>query len=145
MSQLTLLGFAAILQGAIRNMDTAAATQMEKAAVVIENEAKRVLGTYDYGWPQLSPVTLARKSGNTPGLETGGMRDSIEHVSSKDELTVGSNESKALWFELGTSTGQPPRPFLSGALTHKWDEINDILGEIPKIALQGGAGASSIP
>lgn len=139
MTDLTLGGMAAILVAAQHRMENVQSTQMEKAAVLIEEEAKRVLGTYDYGWPRLSPVTIARKAnGDTPGIETGEMKDSVEHVSSSTELSVGSNESKAVWFELGTSRGQPPRPFISGALVHKLDEVQALLGEIPKIALEGG-------
>lgn len=131
----SFLGLAAIFAGAIARMDHVQAAQMEKAALIIEKEAKRVLGTHDYGWPPLAAATLTRKAGNTPGLETGLMRDSVEHVSNKDELQVGSNEDRALWFEMGT-INQPPRPFLSGALTHKLDEVKKVLGKIPEIAFQ---------
>jgi hypothetical protein len=51
---------------------------IRKACAMVCTEAKRVIGTYDYDWPQLSPETLARKFFNTPLLETGEMRDSIE-------------------------------------------------------------------
>jgi len=59
------------------------------------NEAKRVIGTYDYDWPQLSPATLAHKFFNTPLLETGEMRDSIEWNSSGNLGYVGSNLDKS--------------------------------------------------
>lgn len=138
--EMTLLGFAALLTRAVVLIPRAQANAMEKAAVVIEKEAKRVLGTYDYGWPPLSPVTLARKAnGDTPGLETSAMRDSVQHVSTKDELEVGSNEDKALWFELGTRN-QPPRSFLVGALTHKMDEVEEIIGGIAEGAIKLAGG-----
>jgi HK97 gp10 family phage protein len=101
---------------------------LEKAAVVVETEAKRVIGTYDYGWTPLAESTLAKKSADTPLLETGEMRDSIEHTVHGNEAEIGSNNDKALWQEYGTSR-IPPRSFLGGALTHKEAEIVKMIGQ----------------
>ena len=102
---------------------------LEAACVVIEDEAKRVIGTYDYGWQPLAPATIARKAnGDTPLLETGKMRDSIEHTVHGDSGFVGSNDDKAVWQELGTSRGIPPRSFLGGAAAHKGREAADAAG-----------------
>lgn len=101
---------------------------MEKAAVIVETEAKHVLGTHEYGWPPLKPETIARKAnGDTPLLETGEMRDSISHEVHGDTARVGSSSDKALWHELGTSK-IPPRPFLQGAVHHKIDEVCAAIG-----------------
>ena len=82
------------------------------------------------GATPLAASTLARKAtGNSPGLETGQMQGSVQHDADRNGFTVGSNEKRALWFELGTSRGQPPRPFLSGALNHKLQEIQNRLGQ----------------
>jgi len=57
----------------------AASVRDWKAAVVVRDEAQRVLGTYDYGWPSLAESTIAGKAtGDSPGLETGAMRASLE-------------------------------------------------------------------
>jgi phage gpG-like protein len=102
---------------------------LEKSAVIVEKEAKRVIGTYDYGWPPLKPATIARKAtGDSPLLETGEMRDSIEHNVDSHEARIGSNNDKAVWQELGTSR-IPPRSFLGGALQHKADEIVKVIGQ----------------
>lgn len=102
---------------------------LEKAAQVLEKEAKQVIGTYDYGWPQLAESTIARKAnGNTPLLETGEMRDSIEHNSDEHEAYVGTNDKKAIWQEFGTSRGIPPRPFIGGAADHKGQEAMEEMG-----------------
>lgn len=101
---------------------------LEKSAVIVEEEAKRVIGTHDYGWPPLAQSTLAKKSADTPLLETGEMRDSIEHNVSGSEAHIGSNNDKALWQELGTSR-IPPRSFLGGALHHKAAEIVKAIGQ----------------
>lgn len=113
----------------------AAADALEKSAQIIEDEAKRVIGTYEYGWPPLAAATLAQKRADTPLYETGEMRDSITHYTNRDELwaAVGSNNDKAVWQELGTFTAAglphiPPRSFLMGAAMHKEDEIHALCG-----------------
>jgi hypothetical protein len=70
---------------------------------------------------------LERKGANTPLLETGSIRDSISH---KAELSavgaeglVYSDDIKALWQELGTSRGIPPRSFLYQSLLRCDPEI----------------------
>lgn len=112
--------------------DRNARAALDRGCVIIEDEAKRVIGTYDYGWPTLAASTIASKAnGDTPLLETGEMRDSIEHtVIDRNNAEVGSNNDKALWQELGTSRGIPPRSFLGGAAAHKGVEAADeIAGE----------------
>jgi len=71
----------------------------------------------------LSPETLARKMMNTPLLETGELRASIEWNSTGNEGHVGSNNDKAVWHELGTAK-IPPRSFLMGAAQHMEGKIH---------------------
>jgi phage gpG-like protein len=90
---------------------------LEKSAQLVEDEAKASLGTYQEGWPPLKPGTIAGKAtGDSPLLETGDLRMSIEHHVDAEahEAYVGSNNPKARWHELGTSR-IPPRTFLMGA------------------------------
>jgi phage gpG-like protein len=95
---------------------------------ILQDEAIRVIGTYDYGWPLLKPQTIAHKAtGDSPLLETGDPRDSIERVVQHGIAYVGSNNPKALWHELGTSR-IPPRPFLAIAATAKINEIGEMFG-----------------
>jgi HK97 gp10 family phage protein len=122
-----LASFAAFAAGMVVEVDHAKHEALEKGAKIIEDEAKRVIGTYDYGWPPLAASTVARKGADTPLLETGEMRDSIEHTVGHDEARIGSNNDKALWHELGTSR-IPPRPFLMGAAKAKEKEVADLLG-----------------
>jgi len=101
---------------------------LKKGAQIIEEEAKRVLGTYDYGWPPLAASTIEHKqTGDSPGLETGDMRDSIAHTISGKEAHIGTDEDKAVWFELGT-VHQPPRSFLREAAVRKTDEVVKEIG-----------------
>jgi len=43
-------------------------------------QAKAQIGKQHEEWPPLAPSTLAKKSADTPLLETGEMRDSIEWI-----------------------------------------------------------------
>jgi phage gpG-like protein len=94
-----------------------------RACEMVAEEARRVIGEgYDF-WPALAPSTLARKMMNTPLLETGELRGSIEWNASGNEGAVGSNLDKAVWHELGTAR-IPPRSFLMGAAQHMEDKIH---------------------
>jgi phage gpG-like protein len=95
-------------------LDAVGHAAIARACEMIAAEAKRVIGTYDYGWPSLAPSTLAKKSADTPLLESGKMRASIEWNASGNTGAVGSNSDIAVYQELGTSR-IPPRPFLMGA------------------------------
>lgn len=129
MTEFSLLGFAAFTTALVAKIDHAKHEALEEGAKIIEKEAKRVIGTYDYGWPRLAASTLENKSADTPLLETGEMRDSIAHNVDHDgkEAHVGSDNDKAVWQELGT-VKIPPRSFLMGAAVHKKDEVGHAIG-----------------
>src|SRR4051794_36413616 len=102
---------------------------LEQAAVVVEKRAKEKIGEYQdqagpfIAWPELADATKADRVNqgypeDEPGLRSGEMRDSIEHVVVDSEAQVGSNDDKLVWFELGTSK-QPPRSVLGGAVIEK--------------------------
>lgn len=123
----SLVGFAGMLSTLRLEMDHANHEALDKAARLVQEEAKRVLGTYEYNWPTLAPSTLARKAADTPGYETGELQGSVERQSDHKEACVGTDELKGLWFELGTPT-QPPRSFLAEALRRKTPELLDVVG-----------------
>lgn len=128
----SLLEGAAFFTGVHLGMERATKAAVTKAARLVRDEARRVLGTYDYGWPHLAEATIARKqTGDSPGLETGAMRRSIKYSVSGSRMNwqanIGSNDPKALWFELGT-VKQPPRSFLAGAAMHMQHEVHKICG-----------------
>jgi phage gpG-like protein len=119
----SLLGFVAHLATVERDMHALGPAVVARACELVCEEAKRVIGEgYDY-WPALQPATLARKMMNTPLLETGQLRASIEWNSSGNEGYVGSNDDRAIWHELGTSR-IPPRSFLMGAAIAMEDKIH---------------------
>ncbi len=125
------------------DVELAKQAAVERACRMVEKEAKRVLGTYDYGWESLKPETIARKArGNSPLLETGKMRDSISHyVTQEGRETVGyvgSTSKIALYQEMGTRN-IPPRPFLSAALMAKERAIVEMTEKLVIAAItQGG-------
>ena len=68
----TLLEFAAKLGEIEHDMKEIGPAIVAKACEMVCAEAKRVLGTHDYDWPELKPETIANKMrGDTPLLETG--------------------------------------------------------------------------
>ena len=115
------ISFGAFLMGLDAYLDRAQRDGLEAAIQVVEDEAKRVLGTYDYGWPSLAPSTIERKGADTPGVETGELLDDIRHVTTTNEATTGTDLMKGYWFELGR-VGQPPRSFLAQAMQRKTNE-----------------------
>ena len=123
----TLEGFAALLTQ-IAVTTVAEQRGLEKAAVIVEKEAKRVIGTYDYGWTPLAESTLAHKKADTPLLETGAMRDSIQHTVRGRAANIGSNSDIAVYQELGTAK-IPARSFLAGAAAHKGKEVANAIGK----------------
>ena len=130
--QHSLLQGGAFFTAAAMRMEGATRSATVKAARVVRDEAKRVLGTYDYDWTSLTVATVERKStGDSPGLETGQMRDSIKYSISGTRLdweaVIGTDMPRALFFELGT-VHQPPRSFLAGAMIHKEQEVQLICG-----------------
>jgi hypothetical protein len=128
MQVFTLEGFAAHLAEMAILMPTAEHIALERAAIIIETEAKSYIGFEHGWWPPLAESTLANKAANTPLLETGEMRDSIEHMVAGQEAHIGSNNMKAVWQELGTSRGIPPRSFLLHAAVEKGPDVAHEIG-----------------
>jgi hypothetical protein len=132
----SILGFVEQLREIEHDMKEVEAAIVRQACIMVATEAKRVIGTYDYGWPSLAESTLAKKAADTPLLETGEMRDSIEWNAHGNEGHVGSNNDKAVWQELGTSR-IPPRSFLAGALHHEAPEIVKMAGKAVHAVVAG--------
>lgn len=131
----TLESMAAHLLEVAVAMPMAHHNALAQAAHIVETEAKEEIGHYQgaagpfAAWAPLKPDTIAHKAnGDTPLLETGEMRDSIGTIIGTDEASVGSNADTAVWQELGTSRGIPPRSFLGGAAVRKSGEVRDIVG-----------------
>lgn len=114
--------------------------ELKKVGKTLEKDAKAIIGEYQTEnmgpfppWKQLAESTVddrVRKgyAPDEPLLRTGDMRDSIESTVEGLEVAVGSDSKIALYQEMGTTRGIPPRPFLSLALVRGQDKIKEKLG-----------------
>src|ERR1019366_3884946 len=132
----SILGFVAQLKAIDHDMHELGPAIVAKACEMVCTEAKRVIGEGYPEWPALQPETLARKMMNTPLLETGELRASIEWNSHGNEGHVGSNNDKAVWHELGTSK-IPPRSFLMGAAIRMEPKIHALAARAVMAVLAG--------
>jgi hypothetical protein len=101
----SLGGFAAHMLAAGADMKLAEEAVLEKACVMVEKEAKDVIGTYRYDWPQRR--SNGRASGTRPMSRCCAMErcgPSISHVVVPHEHAgyVGSTSKIAAYQELGT-------------------------------------------
>ncbi len=109
----------------------------EAVMVLVEAQAREVIGTYNYGWPELAASTQADRvaqgyPADEPLLRTGELAASISHkvedVGPVVQGLVYSDDIVALWQEMGTSRGIPPRSFLMGSLVRAIPEMERIYG-----------------
>jgi hypothetical protein len=131
---LTIPQFLGVLTQLTHGLPRASHNMLEVAGQMVEAEAKRLLGTYDYNprWPELADATKEDRVAkgfpeNEPGLRTGEMRDSIGHTVVGNTAHVGSDNDELVWFELGT-VKQPPRTVLKGAALNMKDHIEHMMG-----------------
>ncbi len=74
-----LAGFAAHMMTIEKDLNVAAERTVMRGAALIQKKAKGMMGHEQPIWPALKPETIARKAkGNTPLLESGALRASIE-------------------------------------------------------------------
>lgn len=166
MGEFSLGSFAAHLAGAVAAMDHAEHHALERAARLVEREAKRSLGHYQdaigpfAAWEPLHESTLeggrspktghffrgkielgyASAGDDNPLEREGGLRDSIHSEVGHREAVVGSNSVYAAVQELGDpENNQPPRSFLGGAAARKAEEVARIIGEHTVATILGRA------
>ena len=138
MSVISLVQFAALLTS-VSNMAAGQREGLQRAAELVEEEAKDSLGTYQGAsgpvpaWPTLSQVTQDDRvekgfSPNEPLLRSGELRDSIDIEVHRDHAFVGSTHEGAPAHELGAD-GVPQRSFLAGAAYRNEEEIAELIGQ----------------
>jgi phage gpG-like protein len=138
---MTLEQMASLLLKAVVILPAVEAEAMEKAAAMLETEAKHVIGSNALA--RNAEATLAHKDGvNTPGVDTGETRDSITHNSDRHEAYIGSNDERLKWLEFGTGKAgsawggpNPPRPVLGITVLRKGDEAAEIVGRAVAAAI----------
>ncbi|NHN93636.1 hypothetical protein [Acetobacter sicerae] len=152
--EFTIAGFAALLGEMTLKADEATHHALTKAAKIVQAEAKSEIGHYQGeiggfpAWAELADSTKEDRlrrgfTENDPGLRSGEMRDSIETTVHDHEATIGSDDDKLVYFELGT-VKQPPRTVLAGALIRKEDDVvkeigSTFVGRLTGVGVHGGA------
>jgi phage gpG-like protein len=145
----SLAEFAGHLAHAAIELEIVKHELLDEAGHIVETEAKRVLGTYEYGWPQLADSTQTERerlgfTPNDPLLRTGDLKESIEHtVHGLSSVDIGSNNLYAKFQELGTDR-IPPRSFLAGAAAHEGAKIAETVGRCYQAVLEGGIATDII-
>ena len=134
---MSLLEAAAKFRAAAHDIEEAGPLIVRTACQMVAAHAKQAIGTYGLGWPSLAESTLAHKSANTPLLETGEMRNSIKWQADGLVGHVGSNLDRAVWQELGTSRGIPPRSFLMASAIDQGPKIAKMAGAVVRAAFAG--------
>jgi hypothetical protein len=93
----SLLGMAAKLATVAIETEVAIGIVLDEASALVQETAKNALGTDEFGWPPLKEATVARKAtGDSPLLETGELRDSIERTVGRRSAWVGSDLDNCL-------------------------------------------------
>jgi phage gpG-like protein len=138
MNFLNLAAAAAHFHELKHDLDEIGPEIIKRACIMVWTEARRVLGTEGYGWPALSPETLAHKTQSGMLKETGGLHDSIKWSSEGNEGRVGSDDDKAVWHELGTSR-IPARTFLVGAAMVTEPAIHAMAAKAAMAVASGGS------
>jgi hypothetical protein len=145
--------FIAFLSEAPHRVSEQARDALERAAQVVEGEAKSEIGHYQgsagpfTGWAELADSTKDERvrlgySENDPLLRDGTMRDSIGHEVEmtglgEGQAVIGSASQIAEYQELGTDR-IPPRSFLGGGLIRREAEVVELIGSDVAWALSGG-------
>jgi hypothetical protein len=125
MKEFSIEGFSAQLETLAAGMPVLEEQMLANIGVKVTLAAKDKIGDYqpDVGpfeaWQSLADTTKedrVRKgySEDDPGLRSGEMHDSIQYAVLANEVYIGSDDDRLLWFELGTDK-QPPRSVLGGA------------------------------
>lgn len=132
--------FAAHLMKLAEKVEPAMHAELKKIGKTLEKDAKGIIGEYQNenmgpfpAWKELADSTKEDRvnkgfTPNDPLLRTGDLRDSIESEADGLSVTVGSDSKIALYQEMGTRRGIPPRPFLSLALVRNEAKIKEKLG-----------------
>lgn len=156
MRDFSLAGFIAHIAAADARMSSGTRGTLDRAAKVVEAEAKAEIGHYQgavgpfAAWAPLAQATQEDRvaqgyPANEPLLREGTLRDSIKHSvdvqgPGHGVAVIGSDSPVAVYQELGTRS-IPPRSFLGGAAMRKAPEVKKIVGHGAVMALLGpGSG-----
>jgi hypothetical protein len=134
---MTPFEFAAVIERSIVELHPRLEIALDKIGELAETLAASYPGTGQPGWPALAESTLADKAAHgwptpSPLKRDGEMAESIKKELDPInlEVAIGSNDKKALWQEMGTTRGIPPRPFLALGMRNSIPFAMETLGKI---------------
>jgi hypothetical protein len=134
----------AMLAASLRTTTVRLEVGLEKVGALAQSLAAEYPGHYQPGWAPLAESTIKDKQNKgfpvpSPLKRTGDMAASYrkEVDLAELEMVIGSPEPKALWQEMGTSRGIPPRPVCEPALKNSLPYAADVFGEIAVSLLTG--------
>jgi phage gpG-like protein len=137
MGIMNLASAAARFAAAEADLEAARAPMLAAACMMVAEKSRGLIGHPNDHWAPLKPETLRRKDGvNTPLLETGEMRSSIEWNADSNHGFVGSNSDVAVAQECGTSR-IPPRSFLALAAMEEGPAVAKMMSKVVGAALGG--------
>lgn len=141
---MTLKELEAMLVRSLARVQPELAIGLDKVGQLAESLAAHYPGTYQPGWAKLADSTIKDKEDKgfpvpSPLKRTGEMAESYrkEIDPFELELVIGSPDKKALWQEMGTSRGIPPRPVTEPALKNALPFAADVFGAIAVSLLTG--------
>jgi hypothetical protein len=141
---LSINEFLARIEGAGHHLHEHQMETLERIGEKVKADAKSYFGNYQQGagrfetWKPLAQATLDDKQKKglpspSPLLRTGEARDSIEFkvTSEPYNVTIGSDDDRVLWQELGTPNAKhpiPPRSTLAIALVRNIEYAKNEFG-----------------
>ncbi|MBR0693680.1 hypothetical protein [Bradyrhizobium lablabi] len=138
--------FEAMLSRSLATVEPKLAIGLDKVGQLAESIAAELPGHYQPGWAPLAESTIKDKVAKgfpvpSPLKRTGAMAGSYRKEVDPASLAmvVGSADPKALWQEMGTSRGIPPRPVCEPALKRSLPFAADVFGAIAVSLLTGKA------
>jgi HK97 gp10 family phage protein len=141
-----LRAFAERMQQVQRTLPEAKAHALRRAAELVRDEAKALIGTEDESWPALADSTVEEKqrlgftgkmTATDPLLRTGELRASIKVGDvTPEHAFVGTDDSIAPFQEHGTNR-IPPRHFIGLATFRHEHEAQKLMGEVVEAHLKG--------
>lgn len=136
--------FAAVLERSIATITPQLEVGVDRVGALAQTLAAEYPGYYQRGWKELAESTIEDKMEKGfpvpyPLLRTGEMRDSVQREMDLSELAVavGSRSKIALYQEMGTSRGIPPRPFLALGIQNALPFAREVFGRIATSLLTG--------
>ena len=119
------------------DLEAAREPMIAAACQMVAGRSRDLIGVPKAEWAPLAAETLQRKGGiNTPLLEHGALRASIEWNADRNHGFVGTDSDVGIFMELGTSRA-PPRSFLGLAAEIEAPKVAKMMSKVVGAAIGG--------